>query len=331
MDRLDAMAVFTAVLDGGSLSAAGRRLNLPLATVSRKLADLEAHLKTRLITRSTRKLALTDAGRDYLVACRQILEQVEEAERAASGAYAKVKGQLVVAAPIVFGRLHVVPLVAAFLELHPEVDIQLRLSDRNVNLIEEHVDVALRIGALPDSGLVATQLGAIRRVVCASPDYLERFGAPKSLDDLAIHRCISFDGLDGASAWTFAGDGGEKRQAAVHSRLTVSTADAAIAAASLGLGLTRVLSYQVAEALREGRLVRVLANTEPPAVPASLIYPGQGRLPMKTRALIDFAVTRIRERLIALDDAGARRPEPANAVETQSLGEVHESVQQRLS
>ena len=301
MDRLDAMSVFAAIVDCGSLSAAGRHLGVPLATVSRKLADLEAHLKTRLITRSTRKLVLTDAGRDYLAACRQILEQVEEAERAAAGAYANVKGQLVIAAPIVFGRLHVVPVAAAFLERHPEVDIQLRLGDRNVNLIEEHVDVALRIGTLPDSNLVATQVGSIRRVVCASPDYLHRFGTPQSPDDLATHRCISFDGLESATTWTFVGSAGEKRPVAVHSRLTVSTADAAIAASILGLGLTRVLSYQVADAMLDGRLVRVLADDEPPAVPASLIYPGQGRLPMKTQAFIDFAVGQLRERLLVLD------------------------------
>lgn len=311
MDRLDAMSVFAAVVDGGSLSAAGRRLNVPLATVSRKLADLEAHLKTRLVTRSTRKLVLTEAGREYLDACRQILEQVEEAERAAAGAYANVKGQLVVAAPIVFGRLHVVPVAAAFLERHPEVDIQLRLGDRNVNLIEEHVDVALRIGPLPDSNLVATQVGRVRRVVCASPTYLERWGTPQSLDDLAAHRCITFDGLDAASAWTFFGDDGRKRQVPVRSRMTVSTADAAIAAAAAGLGLTRVLSYQVADALREGQLVRVLADEETPAVPASLIYPGQGRLPMKTRAFIDFAVGQFRDRLSALDAPVAVASPPA--------------------
>ncbi len=298
MDRLDAMSVFAAIVDGGSLSAAGRRLNLPLATVSRKLADLEAHLKTRLLTRSTRKLVLTDAGRDYLAACRQILEQVDEAERAASGAYANVRGQLLVAAPIVFGRLHVVPVAAEFLEHHPDVDIQLLLGDRNVHLIEEHVDLALRIGALPDSNLVATQVGTIRRVVCASPTYLERFGTPGTTADLGAHRCINFEGLEGA-VWTFAARDGERRQVAIHSRLTVSTADAAIAAATLGLGLTRVLSYQVADALRDGRLVRVLADDEPPAVPASLIYPGQGRLPMKTRAFIDFAVERLRARLLS--------------------------------
>ncbi len=305
MDRLEAMSVFAAIVDGGSLSAAGRRLKVPLATVSRKLADLEAHLKTRLITRSTRKLVLTDAGRDYLDACRHILEQVDEAERAAAGAYAKVKGQLVVAAPIVFGRLHVVPVAAEFLEAHPEVDIQLRLGDRNVNLIEEHVDVALRIGALPDSNLIATQVGTIRRVVCASPNYLNRFGTPQSLDDLAAHRCITFDGLEAANAWTFAGTDGKKRQARVRSRMIVSTADAAIEAAVLGLGLTRLLSYQVADALRDSRLVRVLVNDESPAVPASLIYPGQGRLPMKIRAFIDFAVGRLRDRLSALDARGA--------------------------
>lgn len=309
MDRLEAMSVFAAIVDGGSLSAAGRRLNVPLATVSRKLADLEAHLKSRLITRSTRKLVLTDAGRDYLAACRQILEQVDEAERAASGAYAKVKGQLVVAAPIVFGRLHVVPVAAAFLEAHPEVDIQIRLGDRNVNLIEEHVDVALRIGALPDSNLVATQVGMISRVVCASPAYLERFGPPLSLEELAAHACVTFDGLDAATAWTFVARDGERRAVPVRSRMTVSSADAAIAASVLGIGLTRVLSYQVADALREGRLVRVLADDEPPPVPASLIYPGQGRLPMKTRAFIDFAAGQLRDRLLASDP-----PDPAHAV-----------------
>ena len=297
MDRLEAMSVFAAIIEAGSLSAAGRQLNVPLATVSRKLAELEAHLKTRLITRSTRKLVLTDAGRDYLAACRQILEQVDEAERAASGAYSAARGQLVIAAPIMLGRLHVVPVVAEFLEQHPEVDIQLRLGDRNVNLIEEHIDVALRIGRLPDSSLVATQVGSISRVVCASPAYLQRFGTPRTPGELSGHRCITFDSLGAADTWIFVGRGGEQQPMPVRSRLTVSTADAAIAAAVVGLGLTRVLSYQVADAVRDGQLVRLLADHEPPAVPASVIYPGQGRLPMKTRAFVDFAARRIRERL----------------------------------
>ena len=295
------MSLFAAIVDGGSLSSAGRSLNVPLATVSRKLMDLEAYLGTRLITRSTRKLVLTDAGRAYLAACRQIIEQVEEAERAAAGAYAKVKGQLVIAAPIVFGRLHIVPLVAEFLKQHAELDVQLRLGDRSVHLIEDHVDVALRIGTLPDSNLVATQVGLIRRIVCASPDYLQRMGIPQSPADLAAHRCISFDGLDAADAWIFGGHARDRLTVPVHSRLSVTTADAAIAAALLGLGLTRVLSYQAADALRDGQLVRVLASDEPPAVPVSLIYPGQGRLPMKTRAFIDFSVGSLRQRIQGAD------------------------------
>ena len=296
MDRLDAMTVFAAIVDAGSLSGAGRQLGVPLATVSRKLSDLEAHLKTRLITRSTRQLALTDAGRDYLAACRQILEQVEEAERAAAGAYANAKGELTIAAPIVFGRLHVVPVVAAFLAQYPEVCVQMRLGDRNVNLLEEHIDLALRIGALPDSSLVATQFGAVCRVVCASPEYLARFGTPRTLEDLSTHCGVSFEGLMPLHAWTFA----EGQRATIRTRLSVTTADAAIAAAIAGVGITRVLSYQVAEALQQGQLVRLLIDHEPPPVPVSLLYPGQGRLPMKTRAFIDFAAGRLRERLTSV-------------------------------
>ena len=296
MDRLEAMSVFASIVDAGSLSAAGRRLDIPLATISRKLSDLEAHLKTQLITRSTRQLVLTDPGRDYLAACRQILEQVDEAERAASGAYANARGELVLAAPVVFGRLHAVPVLAAFLEQYPDVDVRLLLGDRNVNLLEEHIDVALRIGDLPDSSLVAMHVGSVRRVVCASPDYLARFGTPNEPSELDKHRYVTFENLMSSSAWTFPGPKGAERMR-VRSRLVVTTADAAIAAAIAGVGVTRVLSYQVADALAEGLLVRVLGDHEPPAVPVSLVYPGQGRLPMKTRAFIDFAVTQLRARL----------------------------------
>jgi DNA-binding transcriptional LysR family regulator len=296
MDRLDAMGVFVAIADAGSLSAAARALDAPLTTVSRKLADLESRLKTRLITRSTRSLALTDSGREYLAACRQILEQVQDAEGAATGAYAQVKGTLTLAAPIVFGRLHAVPVIADFLERHPAVDVRLLLGDRNVNLLEEHVDAALRIGTLPDSALVATQLGTIVTVACASPAYLARHGNPKSPSDLRSHQCVTFEGLMSPSSWTFPGERGSER-VAVRSRIGVTTADAAIAAALAGTGVTRVLSYQVADALRDGTLVRVLASHEPAPVPVSLVYVGQGRLPMKLRAFIDFAVGPLRERL----------------------------------
>ena len=190
-----------------------------------------------------------------------------------------------------------VPVVAAFLEQYPDVDVRLLLGDRNVNLLEEHVDLALRIGELPDSNLIATWVGAIGRVVCASPDYLTRFGTPQTPADLGHHRCVNFEGLMSSTAWTFQGPQGTRR-VCIRSRLSVTTADAAIAAAVAGLGVTRVLSYQVAEALASGRLVRLLHDHEPPAVPVSLVYPGQGRLPMKARAFIDYAVVRLRERLV---------------------------------
>lgn len=294
MDRFEAMTVFVAIADGGSLSAAARRLEQPLATVSRKLAQLEAQLKTRLIARSTRRLELTDAGRDYLAAARQILEQVDEAERLAGGACARPHGQLVISAPVVFGRLHLLPVIVEFLREFPDVDVRLVQADRVVNLLEEHVDMALRIGELADSGLVATRVGEVRRVACASPAYLAAYGRPQVPADLARHACISFEGLMSPRRWAFSGETVD-----IRSRLTVTTAEAAIAAAVAGLGVARVLSYQVAEALRAGTLERLLPAHEPPPVPASLIYAGQGRLPMKCRAFLDYAAPRLRQRLSA--------------------------------
>jgi DNA-binding transcriptional LysR family regulator len=296
MDRLDAMNVFAAAAEEGSLSAAGRRLRMPLATVSRKLANLEAHLGARLLIRSTRKLTLTDAGRDYLAASREILDRIDEAERLAAGVHATPRGQLVVAAPLVFGRLHVVPVVAAFLEAHPEVDVRLVLSDRNANLLEEHIDVAVRIGTLPDSGLTARPVGAITRVVCASPAYLKRHGTPRSPDALRKHRCVSFEGLTSAAAWAFASAQGTQR-VPIRSRLVVNTADAAVAAALAGLGITRLLSYQVAAAMAAKSLVRLLAAYEPAPVPVHLLYARQGRLPAKTRVFVDLAMERLTQAL----------------------------------
>lgn len=292
MDRFEAMTVFVAIAEAGSLSAAARRLEQPLATVSRKLSLLEAQLKTRLIARSTRRLELTDAGRDYLEASRQILEQVDEAERAAAGAYARPHGRLVISAPVVFGRLHLLPVVVEFLREFPDVDVRLIQADRVVNLLEEHVDLALRIGELADSGLVATKVGEIRRVVCASPAYLAAYGHPEMPADLARHACISFEGLMASSRWVF-----PEETVEIHTRLTVTTADAAISAAQMGLGVIRVLSYQVADAVRAGMLERLLSAYEPVPVPVSLIYAGQGRLPMKCRAFLDYAAPRLRERL----------------------------------
>lgn len=296
MDRLDAMTVLIAVVDAGSLSAAARRLGMPLATVSRKIGELEGHLKTRLLTRTTRQLSLTEAGRSYVAACRRILEDVGEAERAATGEYSEPKGELAITAPVVFGRLHVLPVVAEFLARYPEIGVRIMLADSIVNLLEEHVDLAARIGELPDSALVAMRVGAIRRVVCASPDYLAAHGVPAHPRDLAAHACITSDGLTSARSWAF-WLGKEAVSLPVRSRLVLNTAEAAIDAAMLGVGLTRVLSYQVASAVREGKLQVVLEAFEPPPWPVSLVHAGQAPLPLKLRAFLDFAAPRLRARL----------------------------------
>ena len=296
MDRLESMLVLVTAVEGGSLSAAGRRLGTPLATVSRKVSELEAHLKTRLLNRSSRKLTLTDAGRTYVAACRRILEDVSEAERAASGEYSAPKGDLILAAPVVFGRLHVLPIAIDFLKAYADIDLRLVLADRVVNLLEERVDVAVRIGELPDSSLVATRVGLIRRVVCGSPAYFAAKGFPKRPADLGAHDCITFDGLASPEVWTFT-KGKSEGSVRIHSRLIVNTAEAAIDAATAGLGVTRVLAYQVANAIRADTLAIALAEFEPAPWPVSLVYTGQRLVPLKVRAFLDFAAPRLRERL----------------------------------
>jgi DNA-binding transcriptional LysR family regulator len=302
MDRLDAMSVLVAVVESGSFSGASRKLGAPLPTVSRKVAELEAHLQTQLLVRTTRKLTLTDAGEAYVAACKRILEQVGEAERAASGEYLTPRGDLVVTAPIVFGRLHVLPVVNDFLAQFPDINVRLSLSDRNVHLIDDHIDLAVRIGALADSSLVATRAGAVRRVVCASPAYLARVGAPKAPEDLSVLACVNFDGFTSSTAWTFsAKDQRAERTVPIRSRLSVNTAEAAVDAAVAGVGVTRVLSYQAASAVAEGKLKILLTAYEPEPVPINLVYVGQGLLPLKVRAFLDFVAPRIRERTAKVD------------------------------
>ena len=302
MDRLDAMSVLVAVAENGSFSGASRKLGAPLPTVSRKVAELEAHLNAQLITRTTRRLTLTGAGEAYVAACKRILEQVAEAERAASGEYAAPRGDLVVTAPIVFGRLHVVPPVNEFLGAYPEINVRLTLSDRNVPLVDDHIDLAVRIGALADSSLVATRVGVLRRVICASPAYLARVGVPKAPEDLAALACVNFDGFTSSAAWTFgAKDKRAERTVPIHVRLAVNTAEAAVDAAIAGIGVTRVLSYQAAQAVAEGKLKIVLAVYEPEPVPINLLYVGQSLLPLKMRAFLDFVAPRIRERAAQVD------------------------------
>jgi len=296
MNQLESMAILVAVVDAGSLSAGARQLGLPLATVSRKVAALETHLRTRLLLRTTRQLTLTEAGASYVAACRRILEEVGEAERNAMGEYVQPRGELTVTAPVVFGRLHVVPVVAEFLAQYPEIGVNLNLTDRVVHLMEEQVDAAIRIGELPDSNLMAVGVGNVRRVVCASPGYLAAHGTPETPRDLAKHECVSFEVLESTRAWVF-GEGKAQVSVPVPSRLAVNTAEAAIDAAILGVGLVRVLSYQVAAPLREGSLHSVLAPYETAPLPIHLVHKGQAPLPLKLRAFLDFAAPRLRGRL----------------------------------
>lgn len=294
MNRLEAMSTLLAAVDAGSLSAASRKLGVPLATVSRRVSDLEALLRTKLLFRTSRRLELTDAGRSYVAACRDILAAVEQAERTAAGEYSAPRGEIVVTAPIVFGRLHMLPVIVAFLDAYPDIDIRLVLTDRIANFIEDHIDIAVRIGTLPDSSLIATRLGSVRRVVCASPHYLkQRRPAPSHPRDLHAHACITFEGLMSPTEWMFR-NGKAASTVTIRSRLVVNTAEAAIDAAVAGLGVTRVLSYQIAEAIRARDLRIILSDFEPEPSPVNLVYAGQGLMPLKTRAFIDFATERLR-------------------------------------
>jgi len=291
------MSVLLTAVESGSLSKASRALRLPLATISRKVAELEAHLNATLLIRSAKGLELTPAGRSYVTAAKAILEQVTEAERAAAGEYTEPKGDLAVTAPVMFGRIHVLPVVTNFLAAYPDVSVGLVLTDRVTHFLDDQVDVALRIGLLPDSSLIATRLGSVRHVICASPDYLATNGIPATPDDLARHSVISFQSVSVLSSWVLQ-SGGAEVTASFRSRLSVNTIDAAIAAGLSGAGLIRAVSYQVVDHVRAGRLKTVLDAFEPAPRPVHLVYDSQNRLPLKLRAFVDFVVPRLRERLV---------------------------------
>lgn len=296
MDRLEAMSVLLSAVDTGSLSKASRSLGLPLATVSRKVAELENHLKATLLVRSAKGLELTSAGRSYVTAAKSILEQLTEAERSAAGEYSAPRGELVVTAPVMFGRLHVLPVLTRFLEAYPEVAAALVMTDRVTHFLDDQVDVALRIGALPDSSLIAVRLGMVRHVICASPEYLAQNGIPATLDDLTRHSAISFQSVSALSRWDLQADGVEV-VASFRSRLSVNAVDAAIEAALLGAGLVHAVDYQVADHVRSGKLTILLDSFAPRPRPVHLVYDKQNRLPLKLRAFVDFVVPQLRERI----------------------------------
>jgi DNA-binding transcriptional LysR family regulator len=300
MDQLEAMKILLQVVRTGSFSAASKQSGIPLATVSRKVNELEKHLGTRLLTRTTRKVELTDTGATYAASAKRILEEVDDAERVAAGEFHAPRGELVLTAPLLFGRLHILPIVTAFLAAYPEINIRLLLSDRNLHLIDDHIDMAVRIGPLPDSSLVATRVGSMRAVVCASPKLLTSHGEPKSPEKLATYPCVSFDPLAPTSTWAFQRKDKREINVPIDSRLSVSTAEAAVWAATQGVGATRVLHYQCAEALHQHSLRTILTGFEPPQLPIHLLHAGRGTLPSKMRLFLDFATTRLRERLSAL-------------------------------
>jgi len=288
MDRLDAMLAFVTVADLQGFAPAARKLGLSPSAVTRLIAALEDRLGARLLQRTTRSVALTDAGARYLERARRILADVEEAEGAAEGERTAPRGRLVISAPVGFGRLHVSPVVTAYLQRHREVSCDLRLSDRMINLVEEGVDAAVRIGHLPDSTLVARHVGEMRRIVVASKAYLEARGEPETPHGLSSHDTIQFGAAaQPSSEWRFIEDGSEIR-VATNPRFSTNSADAAIQYAERGGGLTRVLAYQAADSVRRGSLKIVLQEFEQPALPIHIVYPTSRLLSAKVRVFIDL-------------------------------------------
>ena len=311
MDRFEAMSLLVAVTEHGSLSAAGRATRVPLATLSRKISDLEALLGTRLLVRTTRKITLTDAGIAYVAAARRILDEVDNAEREAAGEFTSPKGELVITAPTMFGRLHVLPVVADFLKAYPEINVRLILSDRNVDLVGDHVDMAVRIGKLPDSSMVATQVGLMRTVTCASPALLAARGAqaaplgPDDLLGLPGLPCVTVDTPMPSAPWRFRHpQSGAAMDVAIVPRLVVTTPEAAAQAAVLAVGVVRLLHYQVIEAVERGVLQILFADHEPEPAPVHLVHVLRGQMPLKMRRFLDFAAPRLR---MALNGMPAKR------------------------
>ncbi|MFY9294497.1 MAG: LysR family transcriptional regulator [Methylorubrum rhodinum] len=292
MDRWQGMRVFVRVAECGGFAGAARALNMSPPAVTRAVAALEARIGARLLTRTTRRVALTEAGARYLEDCRRILAEIDEAEAVAAGAMAIPTGRLTVTAPVQFGRLYVLPVISEYLDRHPAVAARALFLDRVIDLVEEGADVALRIGPLPDSGLSAIRVGSVRAVVCAAPAYLERHARPQAPGDLTAHAIIGRSDQAAVAEWRF---GPERRMAVpVRPRLVCNTIDGALAAALDGRGIVRLLSYQVAPALAEGRLVHLLEAHEGPPMPVHVVSPEGRRAPAKVRAFVELAVERLR-------------------------------------
>ena len=293
MDRLQAMTTFVAVVDSGGFASAARKLNLSPPVVTRAVEEMEERLGLRLLTRTTRIVRVTDAGARFAEDCRRILADIDEAETVATGTHAAPRGLLSLTAPVLFGQLHVAPILVRYLQQYPEVDAQCLFVDRVVNVVEEGVDVAVRIGDLPDSSLQATRVGRVRRVLVAAPAYLEAQGVPRRPEELARHAIVSASGVTPVSEWRF-NEGGKPLLQRLQPRLRTTTNDSAIAAAVAGLGITRLLSYQVAAHVRSGALQILLEAFEGAPLPVQVVHHEGRRATRKVRAFIDLAVDTLR-------------------------------------
>jgi DNA-binding transcriptional LysR family regulator len=290
MDRWQAMRIFVKVAETASFANTARQLNMSAPAVTRAVAALEDLIGARLFVRTTRSVKLTEAGSRYFEDCRRILADIGEAEAAAGGSYAKPSGTLTVTASPMFGRIYVLPVITEYLDSHPAMTANGFFVDRPVNIVEEGIDVAVRIGHLPDSGLTAVRVGSVRRVVCGAPSYFEEHGIPTVPADLKAHRIAAATAAWASPEWRFADD----QRVTIHAALQCNTNDAAIAAVTAGWGLTRVLHYQIGPALVEGRLQIVLGDHEEPPLPIHVLYPEGRRAPAKVRAFVDLAVDRLR-------------------------------------
>jgi DNA-binding transcriptional LysR family regulator len=293
MDRIESLAAFVEVAELASFAEAARRLNRSPPAVTRAVADLEARLGVRLLTRTTRAVAVTEAGQLFLAGAKRVLADLDDIEQAAAGRGHAAVGELRVTAPIVFGRLHLLPLVTEFLRRYPSVSVRLFLTDRPTDMVEEGLDVALRIGALTDLSAIATRVGSVRRIVVAAPSYLATRRAPEIPDDLASHDIISYEGVFDSVRWTFR-TGSDHRNVAVTPRLIVNTAEAAIDAAVSGLGVTRVLSCQAQSGIANGSLLPLLRDFQGEPLPVHVLYPAGLHPAPKLRAFLDFAVPGLR-------------------------------------
>lgn len=298
MDKLRAMTTFVRIVEMGSLTAAAERLGSSPTSVVRSLSALERALGVRLLNRTTRRMALTDEGREYFERCRHLLLDVEEAEAALLARQVKPTGRLVITAPVMFGRLHVGPAVTDFFAAFPEIRIELLLLDRMVDLIDEGIDLAVRIGTLPESSLVAVPLGSTSRIVCASPEYLAFYGQPESPADLRDHRAIRVIGSSLEPDWVFL-ENGYPLRVTIPAIMTTNHIDFAIDACLNGLGCGSFFAYQVREQLATGKLVRLLHAYEPPSVPVNFAYPHARLLSSRVRAFIDHAAPLLRQKLLA--------------------------------